>query len=173
MGTPLSVDLSALFLREIDAIGREVELYPTDAAVWKEIPGVPNTGGTLVLHLVGNLRFFVGSTIGGADYVRDREAEFADRGVPRATLRSMIATARGEVELGLSRLSTSRLEAPYPVAVGGRQLSTQLFVLHLLSHLAYHLGQIDYHRRVSSGDSASANALPLTNLGEASGQPKS
>ncbi len=172
MGNPHSVDLSALFLREIDALSREVELYPTDAAVWKEIPGMPNTGGTLVLHLVGNLRFFIGSTIGGVDYVRDREAEFALRGVPRATLRSMIATARRDVERGLSQLSTSMLEAPYPVAVGGRQMPTQLFVLHLLSHLAYHLGQIDYHRRTSSGDSASANALSLATLGEASGQHK-
>ncbi len=173
MGNPHSVDLSVLFLREIDALVREVDLYPTDAAVWKEIPGVPNTGGTLVLHLVGNLRFFIGSTIGSGDYVRDREAEFALRGVPRATLRSVIATARREVEMGLTQLSTSMLEAPFPVAVGGRQMSTQLFVLHLLSHLAYHLGQIDYHRRASTGDSRSANALPLANLGEASGQPKS
>ena len=73
-------ELTILYLREIDALRREVELYPTDAAVWQEVAGAPNTGGTLVLHLVGNLRAFIGSTIGHSGYVRDRDAEFARRG---------------------------------------------------------------------------------------------
>jgi hypothetical protein len=163
----MTSDLVVLLIRELDALRREVDLYPTDASVWNAIPGAPNVGGTLVLHLVGNLRYFIGSAIGRGGYVRDREAEFAVRDVTRAELLTLIVETRREVEAGLSHLSESMLEAPFPVAVGGRSMSTRLFLLHLLSHLAYHLGQIDYHRRVVTGDAASANALPLSGLGVA------
>lgn len=156
--------LSTLFLREVDALGREVELYPTDAAVWKEIPGLPNSGGTLVLHLVGNLRSFIGGTLGQTGYVRDREAEFSVRGTPRSGLLELVAAARSEVAGALRDLDDSRLPAQFPVAVGGVSLPTELFLLHLLSHLGYHLGQIDYHRRASTGDSASAHTLPVRAL---------
>lgn len=157
-------ELSTLFLRELDALRREVELYPTDAAVWSEIPGVPNPAGTLVLHLVGNLRYFIGGTLGRTGYVRDREAEFSVRDTPRSELLHLIAVARSEVADAMRVLEPSTLPAQFPVAVRGISLPTELFLLHLLSHLGYHLGQIDYHRRASTGNSASANALPIKAL---------
>ena len=79
----------------------------------------------------------------------------------------MIDAARHDVATGLAHLSPSVLESPFPVAVGGRRMVTKLFVMHLLSHLAYHLGQIDYHRRAATGDAASAKTLPLAHLGDA------
>jgi len=158
-------ELSVLLLRELDALQREVERYPTDEAVWKAIPGVPNVGGTLVLHLTGNLRHFIGATLGRSGYVRDREAEFNLRDVPRRELLSQIAAARGEVAETLRNLPPAILSETYPITVNGVSLPASLFLHHLLAHLAYHLGQIDYHRRASTGDSASANALPLSALG--------
>ena len=142
-------DLSLLFLRELDALRREVELYPSDAALWSEVPGLPNSGGTLTLHLVGNLRSFIGATLGQTGYVRDR---------------ALIAAARREVADTMRSLDASALPPEFPVAVGGISLPTELFLLHLLSHLGYHLGQIDYHRRSSTGDAASAQTLPRLEL---------
>ena len=156
--------LSTLLLREIDALRREVELYPTDAAVWSEVPGQPNSGGTLVLHLVGNLRLFIGDTLGHSGYVRDREAEFAVRDLPRSGLVDLITAARSEVATAMRDLDPSALPAQFPVAVGGVSLPTELFLLHLLSHLGYHLGQIDYHRRAATGDPTSAHTLPVRAL---------
>ena len=157
-------DLSLLFVRELDALRREVELYPTDADLWREVPGLPNSGGTLTLHLVGNLRSFIGATLGQTGYVRDRDAEFSLRGMSRPELSALIAAARREVADTMRSLDVSALPTEFPVAVGGVSLPTELFLLHLLSHLGYHLGQIDYHRRASTGDAASAQTLPLREL---------
>ena len=157
-------NLSVLFLRELDALKREVELYPTDEAVWVQLPGLPNAGGTLVLHLVGNLRGLIGAAVGQSGYVRDRDAEFGTRDVPRSELLALIATARSEVATALRDVDPSTLPLQFPVAVGGISLATELMLLHLLSHLGYHLGQLDYHRRASTGNAASANAIAVRAL---------
>jgi hypothetical protein len=157
-------NLSLLLLRELDALRREVELYPTDEALWRQLPGLPNPGGTLVLHLVGNLRYFIGGAIGRTGYERDREAEFTTREVSRSDLLELIARTRQEVAAALLDFDPATLPPEFPATVGGMSLPSDLFLLHLLSHLGYHLGQIDYHRRASTGNGASANALPVSAL---------
>jgi hypothetical protein len=82
-----------VFLRDIDTLRREVELYPDDLAPWKEVPGLPNTGGTLAVHLVGNLRHYVGAQLGKTGYVRDREGEFSVRGLSRQAILQLVAAA--------------------------------------------------------------------------------
>ena len=159
-------NLSLLIARELDALQREVELYPSDEALWATVPGLPNAGGTLVLHLAGNLRHFIGGLLGHTGYVRDRDAEFNRRGATRSELLLLVESARREVAQALAGVSPEQLDARFPQAVGGRAMSTGLFLQHLLAHLAYHLGQIDYHRRASTGNAASANALPLAPLGD-------
>ncbi|HVP39078.1 MAG TPA: DUF664 domain-containing protein [Candidatus Saccharimonadales bacterium] len=157
-------ELRKILLRDLGTLGREVELYPDDAALWKELPGLPNTGGALVLHLCGNLRHFVGAQLGGSGYVRNREAEFALRGVPRARLRELVAAAEREVRPALEGLHAAVLDADFPVPVAGHTLPARLFMLHLCTHLAYHLGQLDYHRRAVSGDSRAADAQSVPAL---------
>jgi hypothetical protein len=159
-------DVAVLFVRELDALQREIELYPSDDALWHVVPGLPNAGGTLVLHLVGNLRAFIGGALGASGYTRNRDAEFSDRGLPRATLVALVNDARREVEAALREVSHDQLSSRFPQAVGGRSMTTSLFLHHLLAHLAYHLGQIDYHRRAATGNAVSANVLPLAPLGD-------
>jgi hypothetical protein len=156
-------DLHTLFLRDIDGLRAQIELYPDDESPWKIVEGCPNTGGTLVLHLVGNLRHFIGATFGGTGYVRDRDAEFATRGVSRQDLLVLVAAARSEVSATLSALDPPVLSAPCDLP-RGRLSTTGLWLMHLGGHLAYHLGQLDYHRRTVTGNSASANMLPLDPL---------
>lgn len=153
-------DLKRILLRDIDTLRREIELYPDDDLVWREVPGLPNSGGTLVLHLAGNLRHYFGAVYGKSGYVRDRPVEFSTRGVSRAELVRIIAAAHAEVGEALDHMDPAVLEETYPEALRGENLPTGLFFLHLAVHLTYHLGQIDYHRRVVTGDSASAGALP-------------
>lgn len=159
---PYIVDLSKSFLRDLDTLSREVALYPDDASLWAERPGLPNTGGNLALHLVGNVRHFIGVTLGGTAYVRDRDHEFATRQGSRLELSALIAAARSDVEAALAALPESKLAEPFPLAVGGHTLPTGRFLLHLATHFTFHLGQIDYHRRIVTGNAQSANTLPIS-----------
>ncbi len=167
-------DLSTLFLRDLDGLRREIELYPDDGSLWAEIPGLPNRGGTLALHLAGNLRHYVGAVLGGSGYVRDRPLEFSARDLPRAEVLDRIAAARREVQAALDALRErdandlkDALDADFADPLGGRAISTRLFLVHLAMHLTFHLGQIDYHRRAATGDSTSAGVIPLAALGRA------
>ncbi len=157
-------DLRRLLARELATLRREVEAYPDDASLWAEVPGLANRGGTLVLHLCGNLRHFIGATLGNSGYVRDREAEFAQRGRSRADLVAEIDAAEADVQAALEALDPARLREPFPLAVGGGHPQARVFLLHLLAHLAFHLGQLDYHRRAATGDSRGVGALGAADL---------
>jgi len=141
----------AVLLRDLDALAAQVRAYPGDADPWKTVPGIANPGGTLALHLAGNLRAFVGAALGQTGYVRDRDAEFSTRGLSRAEILARIAAARLEVDQALARLPEPALAQPFPQEVGGARLTTGQLLLHLVSHLGYHLGQVDYHRRAVTG----------------------
>lgn len=157
-------DLEALYLREIATLERELDLYPDDRSVWKEPPGLPNPAGTLFLHLAGSLQHFFGAVLGKSGYVRDRAAEFSKRDVPRSELKQALSRARQAVRAGFANLTEDRLEEVFPARFADAEFSTRLTLLQFLSHLAYHLGQIDYHRRVVTGSSASANAVAASDL---------
>ena len=162
-------NLKALYLREISTLGRELDLYPDDASVWKELPGLPNPAGTLFLHLAGSLQHFFGATFGHTGYVRDRAAEFSRRGVPRSEIRQELSGARQGVLAGFANLTENHLGQLFPVRYADGEFSTRLTLLQFLTHLAYHLGQIDYHRRVVTGDRTSAHAIAAAVLiGESS-----
>ena len=159
-----TADLSRLINRELASLRDELLAYPEEKAIWEVPKGLPNSAGNLALHLVGNLRFYVGTQLGATGFVRDRDAEFAKKGVPRADLVKGIETAADEVTRTLATLDASQLDKPFPVEVGGHRLQTGLFLQHLASHLAYHLGQVDYHRRVVTGSAVSVGAMPVSPL---------
>lgn len=156
--------LQVMILRELSALQRSVEAYPDDASIWAMPAGVPNAGGTLVLHLAGNLQHYVGTVLGGSGYRRDRAAEFARRDVPRAELVAEVAAAANAVEYTLPTVSAKTLSTPFPETIGGQVLTTEAFLVHLAAHLAYHLGQLDYHRRIVTGDSRGVGAISVAEL---------
>lgn len=159
--SPFIVDVSKSFLRDLDTLSHEVALYPDDQSLWAERPGIPNTGGNLTLHLVGNVRHFIGVTLGTSTYARNRDLEFSARTGTRQELAALIAAARVDVAATLAALPDARLAEPFPIAVGGVTLPTGRFLLHLATHFTFHLGQIDYHRRIVTGNPQSAGTLPL------------
>lgn len=161
--------LRAILLRDLDAVDRQVRAYPDDATLWESSQGISNPAGTLVLHLAGNLRHFIGGVLGDTGFVRDREGEFSRRDIGREALLAELAAARAEVDRTLERLSPEDLERPYPVALGDRTVRTGDFLLHLATHLAYHLGQIDYHRRLLVPGAESVGGVSIRGLPEMSG----
>lgn len=156
--------IAAILDRDLQALRREVEAYPDDRALWQPVPGIINTAGTLVLHLTGNVQHFLGTRLGGTDYVRDRPAEFARRDVPRAELLQEIETARVAVRQGLDRLPEAQLAADFPEVIAGDRFATGDYLVHLATHFAYHLGQLDYHRRVVTGHESGVGAMRTKEL---------
>jgi hypothetical protein len=152
--------------RELRAVKRELEAYPDEASIWRQVPGVPNSGGTLALHLAGNVQHFFGATLGRDGYKRDREAEFARRDVPRAELLAGIDAAIGSAERTLNTLGADAFSAPYPEPIAKRTVSASMFLVHLAVHLSYHLGQLDSHRRAVTGDARGIDAVSVRELPE-------
>lgn len=157
--------IATVMTRELRALRREVESYPSDADLWELVPGIANPGGNLVLHLAGNIQYFVGNVLGKTGYVRNRDAEFGDRDVPRDELLRELDQAIAAVETGLARVSDADLAQTYPEPVGGISSTTGAFLAHLAVHLAYHLGQVDYHRRILTGEGKTVKAMAVTELG--------
>lgn len=143
--------LIELYERDLGRLKAEIEQYSNEADLWKVGGGITNSGGNLTLHLVGNLKHFFGAVLGGSGYVRDRDAEFSSTGVLRDTLLNEIDETGAVVKSTLEGLSEEDLAKVYPIEVFGHPRTTGFFLTHLATHFNYHLGQINYHRRLLSG----------------------
>lgn len=164
-------ELRAVLVRDLDAAARAVEAYPSDDALWRIVPGITNPGGALARHLAGNLRHFIGVVLGKGTYVRDRDAEFAARGLTRAVVAEELRAGAREVDAAMQRLSArprgeveALLSAPFPVLVLGKQFTTAQFLTHLVAHFGYHVGQLDYHRRMHDPSAKPVAAMALDAL---------
>jgi len=159
--------IGGIIRRELVSLRKEVEAYPSDADLWRPVPGISNSGGTLALHLAGNLRHFIGGVLGGSGYRRDRDAEFATRDLSRADLVREIDDAIAAIDATFTGLTDAVLPDDYPEKVANVRLKTGDFLMHLGSHLAYHLGQIDYHRRMATGSNVTVGTVSPTRLASA------
>jgi uncharacterized damage-inducible protein DinB len=155
----VQADYARFFGRELATVRDQLLAYPDNSSIWALPNGLPNSAGTLALHIAGNLRWFIGAQLGGSGYVRDRDAEFAARDVDRAELVRKIEAAADEVTRALATLDDARLDEPFPLKVAGVRLPTGRMIGHLAVHLGYHLGQMDYHRRIVTGVNKSLGAL--------------
>ncbi len=140
--------LITLFEKELDKLKEELAAYEQDELVWKTSEGISNSGGNLCLHLTGNLQHFIGATLGETGFIRNREAEFKLKNIPRQKLLEEVDNAKQVVTDTLEQLSKKELESEYPLQVFGEPLTTQFFLVYLLKHLSYHIGQINYPRRL-------------------------
>lgn len=146
--------LAALFHRDLTRLHQEIEAYPDEATLWRVAEGISNSAGNLVLHLMGNLNAYIGATLGQTGYVRNREAEFSTKGVPKQELLQKIADTRQMVEAAVQALPDEQLTTAFPTNPLGYPMTTQFFLIHIHGHLNYHLGQIDYHRRLLTAGKA-------------------
>lgn len=140
--------LLSLFSRDLNRLCSEIEQYQDESRIWLTCKNISNSAGNLCLHLVGNLNHFIGMQLGGTGYVRNREQEFALKNVPREELLQMIGNTLDVVTASLEKLEEKDLQQEYPLLVFAEKTSTGYFLVHLSTHLAYHLGQINYHRRL-------------------------
>ncbi|TYZ08121.1 DinB family protein [Hymenobacter lutimineralis] len=144
----LTETLRRLFSRDLLRLQEEVTLYQNEQNLWLIDKAIANSAGNLCLHLIGNLKTYIGAELGGAAYVRQRSQEFSARYVPRAELLAQLAETRLLVDQSLGRLSEADVQQIYPQVVFDAPMTTEYFLVHLATHLAYHLGQVNYHRRL-------------------------
>lgn len=144
----LKYSLSKLYERDLNRLIGEIYLYKNELDVWKTAEGINNSAGNLALHLIGNMKNYICKNIGGFEYERNRPAEFSLKNVPKHTIIAELEETKNQVLRTLNSLSSIDYENIYPENVLGYEMTTQYFLIHLFGHLNYHLGQINYHRRL-------------------------
>lgn len=140
--------LKTLFKRDLGRLKNEIELYPDEKTIWLIDKDIANSAGNLCLHLVGNLNTYIGAELGKTGYIRYRELEFSSKNIPKEELVKKVEATIAMVETTLDQLTLAQMEAEYPILVFETKTTTEYLLIHLATHLTYHLGQINYHRRL-------------------------
>ena len=140
--------LQTLFSRELEKLTLEIELYNKESNLWIVDKGIANSAGNLCLHLIGNLNTYIGKELGNTGYIRNWDLEFSQKDIPRSVLLKKIHETKLVVEKALDSITNDQLEEEYPAPVFDYKMTTGFFLVHLTAHLTYHLGQINYHRRL-------------------------
>ena len=140
--------VQSLFERDLNKLKTEIELYKDEKKLWVVEKNISNSAGNLCLHLVGNLNAYIGATLGSTGYVRHRDLEFSTKDVTQKELMEKIEATIGVVRQSLEGVTAIQLAADYPIIVFKEKVTTAWFLVHLATHLNYHLGQINYHRRL-------------------------
>ena len=140
--------LIQLFQRDLEKLKSEITAYKDVNKMWEVSKEISNSAGNLCLHICGNLQHFIGATLGNSGYKRNRNAEFENKNVPVEEMQKEIDETIIIIKKTLNELDVNKLEEIYPINVFGKEMTTGFFLAHLTTHLNYHLGQINYHRRL-------------------------
>ena len=140
--------LIKIFNRDLNKLKTEINSYQDEKDLWLVEKGISNCAGNLCLHIIGNLNAFIGEGLGDTGYIRQRNLEFSLKDVPRVELIKQIDNVMVIVENTLKNLTEEDLQKEYKRRVFEDYMTTEFFLVHLTTHLAYHLGQINYHRRL-------------------------
>jgi len=146
-----------LYRRELEKLKIEFELYRNENNIWKIDNEIANSAGNLGLHIVGNLNHFIGFALHKTDYTRNRENEFLLKNIPVKKLVSEIDLTIETIDNYLQSIDEDELKSEYPIIKFEEKASIEYLLSHLLIHLSYHLGQINYHRRIFDKDERSSN----------------
>lgn len=140
--------VSSLFTRDLIKLKTEISLYKNEKRIWYKEKEIPNSAGNLCLHLVGNLNTYIGAELGKSGYIRNRDLEFSLKDIPQLELIKKVEATLTVVSDTLSKMKEEQLKEEFPVLVFKEKTSTEYMLIHLATHLGYHLGQINYHRRL-------------------------
>jgi hypothetical protein len=144
--------LQEYFAQQFEAallqLKNEINSYTHKDHVWEVKGQIANSSGTLALHLIGNLNHFIGAGLGNTGYIRQRDKEFSERDVPTGKLIKEIDELTYRVKNIISGLTDAQLYGDYPVKDGRSPQFTAQQLVRLIAHFNYHLGQINYHRRL-------------------------
>ena len=131
--------------RDIRKLIEEVNLFKNEENLWKTHGSVKNSSGNLVLHIIGGTNHLIGATLAHTGYVRDRDEEFEKKCVPR---KDLVGQLEKLIPLINKTVGALDIEADYPLIFDDATRSNSYVLTQLLLHLNYHLGQVNYLRRI-------------------------
>ncbi len=144
----LKESLIEIFERDLNKLKDEIGLYSDETKLWIVDKDIINSAGNLCLHLIGNLNHFIGAALGNTGYIRERDKEFSLKNIPRKDLLESIEKTKKMVTDTIQQLNEDDFNKEYPEDKLGRKATTGFLLFYISSHLSYHLGQINYHRRL-------------------------
>ena len=144
----LKQTLKSLYRRDLEKLKQEISAYQKEANLWRVEKNITNSAGNLCLHLIGNLNAYIGAEIGKTVYIRNRELEFSTESIPKSELLQMVDDTIIVIEMAIDSLTDAQFDEDYPLIVFEDKMTTGYFLVHLATHLTYHLGQVNYHRRL-------------------------
>jgi hypothetical protein len=144
----LNIILANFYESDIRKLIEEVNMFKNEEDLWRTTGSVKNSGGNLVLHIIGGLNHFFGATLAHTGYVRNRDLEFSKKDVPRRELVAQLEELIPMIKATLNSFTDARMEAEFPVMFDDAMNSNGYVLTRLLAHLDYHLGQINYLRRI-------------------------
>lgn len=138
-----------LYLNFLNSLKDEISLYKDPGKIWLLSGSISNTPGNLCLHICGNLNHFFGAVIGNTGYIRERDQEFSKRNLSREELFGAIDETKIMIGKIFDDLTQDDINKIYPINKFGENVTYGFIFSRLVSHLSYHLGQINYHRRLT------------------------
>ncbi len=140
--------LKLLFNRDLLRLKSEINLYEDESKIWIVEKNIANSAGNLCLHLIGNLNTYIGAEFGKTNYIRNRELEFSLKNISKKELIDQINSTIVVVEMSLNTITEEELKGEHQILVFDKKTTLEYLLVHLTTHLTYHLGQISYHRRL-------------------------
>lgn len=144
----LSSELANFYERDLRKLIEEINLFQSEDNLWKTAGTVKNSAGNLVLHIVGGTNYLIGASLANTGYTRDRDKEFAIKGLERKFLIAQLEALIPIINKTLTGLTQEDMDAPYPLPFDDMMRSKNYVLVQLLLHLNYHLGQVNYLRRI-------------------------
>jgi hypothetical protein len=125
---------------------RELAAPLTNAQFWQKPFPFGNSFGHLVLHLTGNLNYYIGAQIAKTGYVRDRPREFNDPNPPsKEEALQHLDEVVAMVVKTIRAQSSEDWSADYS-GVGATARNRLDMILQCAAHMQYHIGQMIYLR---------------------------
>jgi uncharacterized damage-inducible protein DinB len=141
LASPTLEALRARIARVLPAQVRAAVEKLDEEQIWWRPNDKSNSVGNLVLHLSGSLNHYLNRNIGGLDYNRDRDAEFAARGpMPKQQLMAIFDDMVAKADQTLAKVTSDSLTGPSTDPERNTYLIEDL--VGILTHVSTHTGQI-------------------------------
>lgn len=147
MATQQLQELRRYFQHYITQLKNELLAFPDEALIWETTGSITNSAGNLTLHIAGNLQHFIGHVLGKSNYIRNRNFEFEAKNLSVEALIEELTIAEKVIEKVLSTVTQADLDAEFPITFSHEPSSVYFNLLRFLTHLSYHVGQVNYLRR--------------------------
>ncbi len=138
--------IKAFYIRDLNKLAEEIEKVSNEL-LWKKTAGVTNSCGMLTQHMTGNLNHYIGAGMGNTGYERNREREFTNTGISGSVLIKSINETSTVIGESLDGLNHDQLNQSFPL-YSSEEFTIGQTLIHLYGHFHYHLGQVNYMRRV-------------------------